>query len=257
MTSEEPSGEPIRAGSVLGDSAAAGGQGYRAAFLLALAMLAAAAIAGAASMVRYEGGPASLSRGPRVLAAKLLEEGRPHEAAAELRSALVIDPWDTRTAARLGELLGKRGDWAGARDVYTTALSHRPRDLRLRAGLGSAQSAMGHLDEAVATLDTVLAQDPAHVAALCGRGNAALAMGDAQTARAMFQRAIDVAPTDPYAHNGMGATLGELRDFDGSIEHFERATRLLPGELRFADNLKRARRIRERQRQRRDGRVKP
>jgi tetratricopeptide (TPR) repeat protein len=236
--------------AALREAAAAGGRGYRAAFVLALVALAAGFVAGGASMVRSSGGPAGLLLDPRGLGDQLFEQDRFAEAAAEYRAAFAIDPWDGHTARRLGGALGKLGDWAGAAEVYREVVSRRPDDLSLRNRLGVAQYSAGDLGAAIETFDSILARAPRDLVALLGRGNAQLARGRLEMALADYRLALEVDSMSADAHNGVGASLGAMRDFDGSIEHFERALELEPGRAEVSDNLQRARAMRDRRRAR-------
>ena len=88
--------------------------------------------------------------------------GKPKKALAYLRSALRIDPGDSRLNANMGLVLLKLGRISEAVEVFETALRDMKNDAALQNALGVALIQSGRAHEAIKRFKKALALDPGH-----------------------------------------------------------------------------------------------
>jgi tetratricopeptide (TPR) repeat protein len=193
------------------------------AFRLAVVMLGALAIAGAAGASRSDPDASvaalrkAAAKHPRdpdyswAVAEALDAVGRPLQAAAQMRAHLKRWPEQPPGGWRaLGRVEYRAGNFEAARDALSEALRRDPRDGEAELYLGLALHALGdphaaerHL-EAAAELDPSLAGD-----ALLVAGISHLSRGEQERGRDLLERVIELAPDSPSAREARA--LGRAR----------------------------------------------
>lgn len=136
------------------------------------------------------------------LAERLLESGRPREAAEMLRPNVEAGDEDARTAFVMGAALGRTGSWEQAERALELA---RQEDPRFRSGeidLELARQRLGRGDAAGAqeALGRLLAERPGSVEGRYLLARACAALGDAAGARAAREQAWQDYTTLPRFH---------------------------------------------------------
>jgi tetratricopeptide (TPR) repeat protein len=116
--------------------------------------------------------------------------------------ALEIDPADPWALYQRGRLLGRAGDYEGARASLLGALEVELDFEDALAELGDMAFRLGRFDDAERYLERAvsLEGDRAEVHAL--RGLNSLRIGSVTEARRSFERALELAPADPVARGG-------------------------------------------------------
>ncbi|MBM3499484.1 MAG: glycosyltransferase, partial [Armatimonadetes bacterium] len=150
------------------------------------------------------------------LAVLYLETGRPEQAEAQWREAVAEAPAFTPAWDGLCELLSRRQDWSGLRELATEA------GRQARPDLARVIEARAHLvqrdfDAAVAALRAVLAADAGHETAQRLLTYALLQSGQWAEAEPALRRLVELAPDDAEARRNLAVLLHEgARQPEGS-----------------------------------------
>ncbi|MGE3482015.1 MAG: tetratricopeptide repeat protein [Gammaproteobacteria bacterium] len=104
----------------------------------------------------------------------------------------------------------KKGDFAGAVDLFRKVVERSPGDVNARVNLGVALIDAGAPDEAIGHLRKVLARRPEHFIGWYNLGNAFRALGRYGEAREAYQQVIARRPDYHPAHNNLGFVSGKL-----------------------------------------------
>lgn len=155
-------------------------------------------------------------------------DGRPAQAEAAYRQALVEAPQDAELYYDLGGLLLAQGRAGEAATCYRQALALAPGHPQLLLQLGNALSAQGHYEAAAECFRTAVHGDPGLMAAHYNLGNALRELGQPQAAAESYRAALRLAPNDADTHNNLGNVLRELGQLDQAIVCYREALRLNP-----------------------------
>jgi Tfp pilus assembly protein PilF len=156
-------------------------------------------------------GPEPVS--PDVVAAmdraqRLLEDGRPSEAVADVKAAVESAPGDARSHRLLGLLMEARDDAAGALAAYGRSLALRE-DAAVRRRAAQVAASLSRHDEAVEHWETVCAAEPADVAARLSLAVAYERADRPASAEGAYAQAVNLAPENPAIRRRFGAFLDE------------------------------------------------
>ena len=174
----------------------------------------------------------------QILAASLVEIGRPDEALQACREAEqhgyggILSAFET---AHCLQRLGRNEEALRAADACLAM--EWPSDLTGDAGIkthkrhllkGQILAQMGALPDAVELLDFALSYDPNNVVAIYSKAATLEAMGDLPTALELFERGYDDPVMGGGCHKGAGRVLQSLGRADEACAHFEIAWRDRP-----------------------------
>ncbi|HXG89638.1 MAG TPA: tetratricopeptide repeat protein [Vicinamibacterales bacterium] len=173
------------------------------------------------------------------LGTALQDDGRPEEAVAHYRRALVLNPDYPPALNNLGTALRAAGRPADAVAAYGQALAQGADRATVHINMGNALLAQGRLVDAIAAFRQAVAIEPrnAHAVsslaqALYDAGTSALEQGDAARATPALREAVAVKPDYAEAHNNLGIALASQGRISEAIDRWREALRLKPA---FAD----------------------
>src|SRR5262249_30726225 len=135
-------------------------------------------------------------------------EGRTAEARERFDAALRLDPLNRAANNRVGGLLVRQGDLAGAIACYEQALAGRPGDPATLSNLGIALAKAARLTEAIDSLESALRAGREGSAAIrTNRGSALLLSGRTAEAVDRYREALRLDPEDPDARRSLERAL--------------------------------------------------
>ncbi len=140
----------------------------------------------------------------------LLQEGRPVEAAEQLRQAIALQPDSPEAHANRGNALEALGRSEEARREYAAALAIEPGFAGARYNLGLSWLKDRRLEEAAGEFRAALAADPGHAAAHNALGLALAGTGRIPEAMDEYRLALKLDPGLPEAHLNLGNALFRL-----------------------------------------------
>ncbi|MEM9379286.1 MAG: tetratricopeptide repeat protein [Planctomycetota bacterium] len=155
--------------------------------------------------------------------------GEYSEAKEALGQAIRTAPGSAAAYVMLGDVLGREGDWNGARAALQRAAELEPAndDLRLEFAFAALES--GQLDLAATALDVVLERTGrGNVRALVLRAGVENERDRPSDALRWLDEAIAIDPENGYAHKERGRTFAKLGDTDRTIQSFAKACEVLP-----------------------------
>jgi tetratricopeptide (TPR) repeat protein len=122
-----------------------------------------------------------------------------------------------------GNVLFKRGDFAGAEREYRAALAGNASDANAHTLLGNALFEEERYDEAAAAWRAALSLDEGARAARQGLVTLAMRRGRVDDARAQLEAMVARDPRDVEAHAALGKLLLGAHDLDGAERHLREA----------------------------------
>ncbi|MBK8162491.1 MAG: tetratricopeptide repeat protein [Gammaproteobacteria bacterium] len=122
----------------------------------------------------------------------------------------------------------KKGDFAGAVDLFRKVVERSPDDVNARVNLGVALVGAGAPAEAVEHLSKALARRPDHFIGWYNLGNAFRVLERYGEARDAYQRVIACRPDYHPAHNNLGYVSGRLGLTEESETAYRAALELHP-----------------------------
>ncbi len=165
------------------------------------------------------------------LAAALILDNRPDEAAQYLKRALELNPRNTRALFGMGSLMADLKKPAEAEEYYLKALAQDPDFVQAHYGLGLELMARGQIDEAVRHWETALQLDPRYTDAHYALAGVLSTRGDVATAAEHYRTASELRPHYVAALVNLGVALVHLGDFPGAIQAFEDALETEPDNM--------------------------
>jgi tetratricopeptide (TPR) repeat protein len=131
------------------------------------------------------------------------EEGRPDEAAGELRTALQLDPSQSYAYSNLGAIKLDKASLAEAVENFKRAIELNSGNSQAHYGLGAAYSKMGQYDDAIKELNTSLYQFPNSWPTRMELGKAYEKQGNTVAALKEFQLSTLIKPENIESYLGM------------------------------------------------------
>ncbi|MEM6675990.1 MAG: tetratricopeptide repeat protein [Planctomycetota bacterium] len=160
------------------------------------------------------------------------------EAKEALGQAIRRAPGGAAAYVMLADILGREGDWNGARGALQRAVELEPANDDLRLELAFAALESGQLDVAVAELDVVLGRtNRRNVRALVLRAGVENMRDRPSDALRFLDEAIALDAENGYAHKERGRTFAKLGDVDSTIASFAKACESLPDDFESHYNL--------------------
>lgn len=189
------------------------------------------------AQVRLDAALAELKRRPREARLLLdaavvgLEARQPRVALNLLKKLLVLHPRLGIAHFTLGQTLGVLGDWHGAADAFTTALSMDPGNGGCCARLAEALVRIGSHAEAQVFAQQALAHKGLPVESLSLLGDVFRDLGDPERAEEALRRAL-ADREDGLAHHRLGKFLVAMNRRGEAWAHHWRAAELSPEDPR-------------------------
>jgi tetratricopeptide (TPR) repeat protein len=120
-------------------------------------------------------------------------------------------------------------DFVAAREDYKVFVSHDDASAEIWYNLGLAQRNTGDLKGALISYTEALELDPSYYPAYINRGNVYLALNEFKNAMADFNSALEFGDI-PLAYKGRGIAHYGLKEYDQSIDDYEKALKLVPSD---------------------------
>ena len=165
------------------------------------------------------------------------DAGRPDEAIATLRQAVVAGAANAMIESKLGMYLSETGRAREGLTWLERAASRPPVESDTLNALGIGYARVGASDRALETFHRVLKIDPNSAMAWQNIGSVELERGNANAARDAFRRALTTDPNWASAYTGLGVAERRLGNVDAAIASWKRAVELDPREFDALYNL--------------------
>lgn len=152
--------------------------------------------------------------------------GRPNQAFAKGDEAVLLDPnsLDARRALALG--LAFVGEFDAAIQQYEMALQIHPFFDALYFELATYYKAQNNYDAAIAAYDQVVMMEPDNVKAYTRKCETYFTMREDALAQEACEQAIQLDNTYPEAHRQLGMVRYTRKNYEGSVESFQRCAGL-------------------------------
>ena len=157
---------------------------------------------------------------------QLYEQARWPEAAAELRAAIDINPYNASWHFNLGLTLEAMEDYPRACDVFKAALQLEPDDLETLNCLGVNLTRQGAYGEALEFLEHIEHLDSAYEPSYCNRIITYTEMGRHEDAELMFYLARQVLDECPLCMYNIGNSFYARGNYDRAIQCWQETIRL-------------------------------
>ena len=161
-------------------------------------------------------------------ARRLYDEARWAEAAAELKAAIAVNPYNPGWLFNLGLTLDAMEDYDHAYEAYKDALDLFPDDLDSLNCLGVNRTRAGRYDEALEYFQRIERIDWTYEPGYCNRIITYTEMGDHQQAELMFYLARQVKDECPLCCYNVGSSLYARGKYDRAISCWRETLRLAP-----------------------------
>ena len=163
-----------------------------------------------------------------LLGIRLLDGGRPDDAAGCFEKAIAIDPGFAEARFNLGLALRNQGSASAAIGCLQDALRLKPDFFQALFVLGNILLDTGDLAQASACYRRVIAMAPDYAEAHYNLGNAARAQGDGRQAAACYRRALSLRPDFPEALNNLGLTFKDEDRLEEAVHCYRQALAVQP-----------------------------
>lgn len=140
----------------------------------------------------------------------------------------------------LAEYLGQQGRPEDALAQLRAALVDYPNSIKAHYNTGVALNMLGRYDEAQPYFERTLAAEPNHVEALKYLGAGKIRQRRFEEAFALFERGAALVPGDPEAHFNMGVAQAAQGHWEAAARHLRRALELRPDYARAHFELSQA-----------------
>jgi len=174
-------------------------------------------------------------------AQELFEQRRWHEALAELKAAIHINPYNGSWLFNVGLTLDELGRWDEAIDAYRQALEIDPNDLQSMNHLGVDLHRVGRYDDALRTFEKLEQVDATFEPSYCNRIITFTELGDHEKAEEMFYLARLYKEHCPHCYYNIGCSLHDRKQYDRAIYCWQKTLDLDDGHpqvrIRIAEAL--------------------
>jgi tetratricopeptide (TPR) repeat protein len=159
---------------------------------------------------------------------KLYERGRWLEAAAELRAAIEINPYNPSWYFNLALTQEALGDYERACESFGRALKLDGDDVEMLNCLAVNLTRLGRYAEALRRFQRIDELDPNYEPAYCNRITTYAEIGDHDKAELMFYRARQIKEECPQCYYNIGGSLYARGQYDRAIYCWRQTLRLDP-----------------------------
>lgn len=167
-----------------------------------------------------------------------------HDAETLWRHTLAQNPNSWIVRINLGELLIKRADETGNKELLDQAIEQYEAGVRVaphihetHANLGSALAKRGVLDRAMSEFEAALAINPSFVPAMVGIAQIHQRQQRPDLAITGYQKALQIDPRSASANYGMGRLLEQRGDLAEAAMHYRLAVTAAPEDFDSRYNL--------------------
>ena len=174
---------------------------------------------------------------PLAVAARLLNEGQPEDAARLCLEIVSEKPEATVAWRLLGNARVAQMRYPDAIRCYRRVLDLAPESAEANNNLGAAHQLQGELKRAADCFRRAIVLKPDYAQAHCNLGVALRKLGRLDDAIACQHRAIEIAPDYAKAHYNLGNALKEGSERDASIHAYRQAIAHDPGHAEAHNNL--------------------
>jgi len=157
-----------------------------------------------------------------------LDPGELERAIACYRQAAALDPSMESAHAKLGNVLLKNGDAAGAATSFSQALRINPDSPESTNGLADALHKLGNMAQAVAYYRKATALNPGYATAHNNLATVLHQLGRFDEAIASYSTALAHRPDSAEMHSNLGATLRSSGKLHDAVESCQKAIDLQP-----------------------------
>lgn len=152
--------------------------------------------------------------------------GRPNQAFEAADLAVKLDPNSLDARRALALSLAFVGQFNAAIQQYEQAIQIHPRLDALYFELSTYYVALNNFDGAIAAFDQVLQMEPNNVKAYTRKCETYFRMREDTLAQQACEQAVELDPSYPEAWRQLGMVQYTRRNFEGSIESFEKCAAL-------------------------------
>ncbi len=161
-------------------------------------------------------------------ARKLYDQGRLPEAAAELRAAIEVNPYNASWHFNLALTLEALEDYTRACEAYRAALAIEPDDVETLNCLGVNMNRLGRYAEALAHFERIEKLDPTYEPCYCNRIISYTEMSQHDKAELMFYMARLFKDDCPLCCYNLGSSFHNIAQYDRAIDCWQQTLRLDP-----------------------------
>jgi len=154
-----------------------------------------------------------------------------------ISQAISIDPKEAAYHFSLGGVLQGQRRFDDALVEFKEALALSPNRAETHNAIAALMQLQGKLQEARIHYERAVALQPAHVIAWCNLGVVLQNLGDLAGSVACQQKAIALRPDLAEAHNNLGLVLRQQGKLEEARTHYERAVNLRPNYVEAHCNL--------------------
>ena len=158
----------------------------------------------------------------------LYKEGRWAEAAAELRAAIDVNPYNSSWFFNLALTLEAMEDHQSAHDAYQAAIKLAPDDTEVLNCSGVNLTSMGNYEDALSVFERIEEMDPTFEPSYCNRIAVYTEMKDFQNAEVMFYLARLFKDECPLCFYNIANMFHAKGDHDKAIECWRQTLKLDP-----------------------------
>lgn len=167
-------------------------------------------------------------------------QGKFHEAIAEWKKALELEPQDAAAISNLGAALHGAGRLEDAAREFARALDLDPANVRAHTNIGIALARSKKYDEAARHFERALELRPGDAQARSAYGGMLVETGETEKALVHLRAALELTPDSPDALNNYAGALARAGRYQDSLPFFRKALELEPGSAVLHFNFGRA-----------------
>lgn len=150
------------------------------------------------------------------------------EAIAEYKEALKIDPTYADVLSDYGTVLGYKGNWQEAADMFKRACDAKPNDSLFAYNYARALRKLNKPDEYLEQINIAYRLNPRDKDVLLAMSEASSKMGDNSGSIRYLQEALKLYPENADLHNSISVALFRANALPQAIEHARQAVSLNP-----------------------------
>ena len=161
----------------------------------------------------------------------------------QIEQAILADPQGPDNHYRLADVYFMQDRLLDAEKSLRSALAIEPASPEFLELLGWILRDQGRLDESMSVIESALELAPNSVSARNNLARTMRELGDANGALEQLSKSLQLDPSRADTHNYIGKCLIALGDSEQAVEHFRKSISLDPGFVMAWENLARARKF--------------